>query len=100
MKEYGRRAAKMKKLFTDNGFHIVYEKDIDQPIGDGFFFTIGYKDMSSSELMRELIYYGISAITLTTTGSDQQGIRACTSRMRDDMYDVLAERLKAFNENH
>lgn len=95
-REYARRAARMKKIFCDNGFHVVYDKDLSEPIGDGFFFTIGYKDMSSSQLMRELIYFGISSITLTTTGSEQQGIRACCSRMTEPMYDLLRERLEAF----
>lgn len=99
-KEYGRRARRMKDMFIANGFHIVYDRDIDREIGDGFFFTIGYGAMSSGELMRELIYYGISSITLTTTGSLQQGIRACTSRMNEDLYDVLRERLEAFRANH
>lgn len=97
-KEYERRAKRMKQLFTENGFHIVYDKDLDEPIGDGFFFTIGYKTMSSAELMRELICYGISSITLNTTGSEQSGIRACCSRMRPELYPVLEQRLRAFNE--
>ena len=41
-REYARRAEKMKKIFTDNGFHIVYDYDATQVVGDGFFFTIGY----------------------------------------------------------
>lgn len=99
-REYERRAQKMKRLFIENGFHIVYEKDIDKPISDGFFFTIGYKTMTSAELMRELICFGISSITLTTTGSEQNGIRACCSRMRPELYPVLEERLRAFNGKH
>lgn len=98
--EYARRAERMKRIFIDNGFHVVYDTDLGESISDGFFFTIGYKDMSSAELMRELIYYGVSSITLTTTGSLQSGIRACTSRMREELYEVLEERLKAFNKEH
>ena len=99
-REYARRAEKMKKIFTDNGFHIIYDYDVTQRVGDGFFFTIGYGDMSGGDLLKELLYYGVSSISLSTTGSDQQGVRACTSRMRDDLYDVMAERMKAFNEDH
>ena len=98
--EYGRRAEKMKRLFCENGFHVVYDKDVEQPIGDGFFFTIGYPGMTSGELMRELLYYGISSITLNTTGSLQEGIRACTSRMTDELFDILEQRLKAFKTDH
>ncbi|WP_029902885.1 pyridoxal phosphate-dependent aminotransferase [Prevotella sp. 10(H)] len=98
--EYGRRAYKMKESFKNHGFHVVYDKDIDRDISDGFFFTIGYKDMSSGELMRELLYYGISSISLSTTGSEQQGIRACCSRMKEDLYNVLDQRLRAFSLDH
>ncbi len=99
-REYARRAEKMKKIFTDNGFHIIYDYDVTKQVGDGFFFTIGYGDLSGGDLLKELLYYGVSSISLSTTGSDQQGVRACTSRMRDDLYDVMAERMKAFNEDH
>lgn len=100
MKEYARRAEKMKRIFTDNGFHIVYDYDVTQPVGDGFFFTIGYGQMSSGELLKELLYYGVSSISLGTTGSEQNGIRACTSRMRDELYPVMEERMKAFHADH
>lgn len=99
-REYARRAEKMKKIFADNGFHIIYDHDVTQHVGDGFFFTIGYGNMSGGDLLKELLYYGVSSISLSTTGSDQQGVRACTSRMRDDLYDVMAERMKAFKEDH
>ncbi len=42
VKEYGEKAKIMKKMFTDNGFKIVYDKDIDKPIADGFYFTFSY----------------------------------------------------------
>ena len=98
--EYARRAGRMKASFKEHGFHIVYDKDIDRDISDGFFFTIGYKDMSCAELMRELLYYGISSISLSTTGSDQQGVRACCSRMNAGLYEVLDQRLQAFASDH
>ena len=90
----------MKKIFTDNGFHIVYDRDVTQDVGDGFFFTIGYGDMTGGELLLELLHYGVSSISLSTTGSHQQGVRACTSRMRNELYGVLEERMKAFHEDH
>ncbi len=99
-REYARRAERMKKIFTDNGFHIVYDRDVTEQVGDGFFFTIGYGNMSGGELLRELLYYGVSSISLSTTGSQQQGVRACTSRMRDDLYDVMEERMRAFKADH
>ena len=98
--EYARRARRMKDIFEKHGFHVVYDKDIDRAISDGFFFTIGYDGLSCGELMRELLYYGISSIALSTTGSEQQGIRACCSRMEEPLYEVLDERLKAFRADH
>lgn len=98
--EYERRARRMKKIFSDNGFHVVYDRDVDQQVGDGFFFTIGYPGLTSGELMRELIYYGISSITLTTTGSLKEGIRACCSRMTEPMFELLEERLADFKATH
>ena len=99
-REYAVRAEKMKKIFTDNGFHIVYDEDVSQKVGDGFFFTIGYGSMEGGELLRELLYYGVSSISLALTGSGQKGVRACTSRMKDELYPVLQERMKAFREDH
>lgn len=99
--EYGRRAEIVKKIFTDNGFHIVYDMDGDQPIADGFFFTIGYPGLSGTELQKELIRYGVSSIALQSTGSEQPGIRACVSLISDDEAFRRLERfLKKFNEDH
>ena len=99
-REYAQRAERMKKIFTDNGFHIVYDYDVTQPVGDGFFFTLGYGKLSSGQLLKELLYYGVSSIALGTTGSEQQGVRACTSRMREELYPVMKERMKAFRMDH
>ncbi|MBR4712638.1 MAG: pyridoxal phosphate-dependent aminotransferase [Paludibacteraceae bacterium] len=98
--EYGRRAAKLKAIFQKHGFHIVYDKDIDREIGDGFYFTVGYEGMTGGQLMYELLFYGVSVISLLTTGSKQEGLRACTSFIQDDQYDVLDERLAEFEKDH
>lgn len=99
-KEYAVRAQKMKKIFCDNGFFITYPEDVTEEIGDGFFFSLSYPGLSGSELVKELIHYGVSSINLDTTGSLQAGVRACTSRMRDELYPVLEERMRMFNEDH
>lgn len=99
-REYERRANRMKKIFTDNGFHIVYDHDVTQAVGDGFFFTIGYGDMTGGKLLKELLSYGVSSINLSTTGSMREGVRACVSRMRDELYPVMQERMKAFHADH
>lgn len=100
-REYGRRAGIVKKMLLDNGFHIVYAIDGDCPISDGFFFTAGYKDMTSEELQIELMRYGVSSISLPSTGSEQNGVRVCVSMISDDeSFARLNERLKAFNNDH
>lgn len=100
-REYGRRAAIVKKMLLDNGFHIVYAIDGERPISDGFFFTAGYKDMTSEELQIELMRYGISSISLPSTGSEQNGVRICVSMISDDeSFARLNERLKMFDNDH
>lgn len=100
-REYERRGARAKDLFTSNGFHVVYDRDGQEPISDGFFFTAGYKDMPSDELQAEMMRYGIAAISLPSTGSEQNGLRVCVSMLTDDChYDSLEDRLNCFNRDH
>lgn len=98
VKEYGKKAKIMKDLFVENGFHVVYEKDGDEPIADGFYFTIGYPGMTGGELLGNLLHFGISAITLSNTGSEKEGLRACVSHVKRDQFGDLESRLKLFNE--
>lgn len=99
--EYGRRAEIVKRIFADNGFHIVYDMDGSEPIADGFFFTIGYPGMTGVELSAELIRYGVSSIPLVSTGSEQEGIRACVSMISDDeTFERLNRFLAKFREDH
>jgi aspartate/methionine/tyrosine aminotransferase len=101
VKIYGKRAKIMKKLFLENGFKLVYDKDDGEPIADGFYFTVYYPGMNGEELIEELLYYGISAISLSNTGSERkEGIRACVSHVSDENMIELEKRLKLFNENH
>ena len=96
---YGERAHKLKEIFLRHGFTIVYDKDLDEPIADGFYFTIGYPGMTSGQLAHELMYYGVSAISLITTGSHQEGLRVCTSFIEDHQYALLDERMAIFEAN-
>jgi aspartate/methionine/tyrosine aminotransferase len=101
VKEYGEKAKIMKKMFTENGFTIVYDKDEDEPIADGFYFTFSYPGYTGEDLLNELIYYGISAISLAITGSTRtEGIRACVSLVQRDQFPALEDRLKRFNSGH
>lgn len=101
VKEYGERAKIMKKLFTEYGFKIVYDMDENEPLADGFYFTFSYPGMDGVELLEKLLYYGISAIALATTGSDRvEGLRACVSQIQRNQLKDLEERLKIFNQHH
>ena len=101
VKEYGYRAGVMKAMFQKYGFNIVYDQDLDEPIADGFYFTLSYPGFGGPELVEELLYYGISAISLGITGSTRsEGLRACVSQIRRDQFPVLEERLQCFHENH
>ena len=100
IKEYGEKAGIMKKLFTDNGFYIVYDKDMGEDIGDGFYFTFCYPGFGGVDLLNELIRYGISAIALDITGSHKQGIRACVALVQRDQFPDLKERLEKFHADH
>ena len=101
LREYGEKAKIMKRLFVENGFRIVYDKDLDQPVADGFYFTFAYPGMQGGELLGELLPYGISAITLDITGSERtEGLRACTSLIPRSQFPDLGARLKAFSQAH
>ncbi|MDR4989386.1 MAG: pyridoxal phosphate-dependent aminotransferase [Bacteroidales bacterium] len=101
VKEYGAKAKIMKKMFTDNGFRIVYDKDEDKPLADGFYFTIAYPGFTGEQLIEALIYYGISAISLAITGSERlEGLRACVSLVGRDQFPDLEYRLQKFHEHH
>jgi hypothetical protein len=95
-KIYASRARTMKRLFTQNGFHLVYEHDNGQALADGFYFTIAYPGMSGEDLLEALLYFGISALSLATTGSERtEGLRACVSMVGEAQLATLEARLQA-----
>lgn len=99
LQPYKEKAKQMKEIFLKHGFYIVY-CDNDGDLADGFYFTIAYPGMTSAQLMKEFLYYGISAISLNITGSENvNGLRACVSFVRFDQIPLLDIRLKAFTQN-
>ncbi len=99
LREYGRRAHRSKEIFEKHGFHLVYDKDIDQSIGDGFFYTMGHEGLDNNALLTMLMRCGINAIALNTTGSGLQGIRVCVSQMvEEEDFVRLDERLGLFEK--
>ena len=99
--EYGEKAREMKRMFISNGFRIVYDRDLDDPLADGFYFTIAYPGMSGDKLIEQILRYGISAISLKTTGSERpDGLRACVSQVPREQFGELEIRLKEFSKDH
>ena len=97
LRNYGLRAHRSRQIFEDNGFHLVYDKDMEQTISDGFFYTVGYKNLGNRELLANLLRCGVIAIPLNTTGSGQSGIRVCVSRLLSDTdFELLDQHLKLF----
>lgn len=100
VKEYGERAKIAKALFTRYGFDIVYGKDLNAELADGFYFTLEYPGMKGGDLIENLLYYGISAISLRGAGSERvDGLRACVSQIQRSQFDDLEYRLKRFHED-
>ena len=101
MREYARRAGKAKEIFLRHGFHIVYDKDLDENVSDGFFFTIGYGGLTGSRLLLGLLRCGVCAITMVATRSSREGIRVCVSMLNsDDDFKALDDRLGIFEDLH
>lgn len=102
VREYARRANRMKPLFLDNGFRLVYDNDLGEPLADGFYFTVAHPAFDDgADLLRELLHYGVSAITLEATGSCRiEGLRACVSMCGDEQLEALEQRLARFHRDH
>lgn len=98
--EYGRRAKFIKEVLTANKFYLVYDNDMGNPLADGFYFTVQYPGMTAVELTKELMYYGVSVFPLNTMGSEQQGVRVCTSFFHDSLRDVFRSRIEQFAKEH
>lgn len=100
VREYGERAKFMKKVLLSNGFYLVYDNDLGAPLADGFYFTVQYPGMTDLELTRLLMYYGIAVFPLDTMGSNEQGVRICTSFFKKEQHNMFRERIEAFHRDH
>ncbi len=99
--EYGRRAEKVKEIFLKYGFEQVYKKDMDETVGNGFYLTMSYPGYEGNDLMLELLRYGISTITLKSTGSVRhEGLRVCISFIGLEEMPTLEKKLQKFMEDH
>ena len=100
VKEYGRRAKFMKDVLLSNGFYLVYDNDMGAPLADGFYFTVQYPGMNDLQLTRLLMYYGIAVYPLDTMGSQQQGVRICTSFFSREQEPLFKQRIEQFHKDN
>ncbi len=100
VKEYGRRAKFMKDVLLGNGFYLVYDNDMGAPLADGFYFTVQYPGMNDLQLTRLLMYYGIAVYPLDTMGSQQQGVRICTSFFSRQQEPLFKQRIEQFHKDN
>lgn len=101
LRVYGERAKYFKDVMIKNGFKLVYDKDGKEPLSDGFYFTVSYPKLTGPELLKELLYYGISVTTLNTFGSERtEGVRICVSLSGEDTFEPFKERIEAFSQSH
>ena len=99
VREYGRRSHRSRKIFDKHGFHLVYDKDLEQTISDGFFYTVTYPGVDNRQLLEGLLRCGIVAIALNSTGSGQTGVRVCVSRLNtEEDFERLDRHLANFVE--
>ena len=89
----------MKIIFQENGFNLVYDEDMGEPIGDGFYFTVSRPGMNGDELLFEMLRHGMAGIPLSTTGSTKEGVRICVSLLRESQFNELAERLSVLDQH-
>lgn len=97
LKKYAERAKKAKKIFLNHGFELAYSKDLEEPIADGFYFTIKREGCTSEELLYHMLRYGLAGIPLSTTGSTIEGVRICVSLIRSDQFEELEFRVGELN---
>jgi aspartate/methionine/tyrosine aminotransferase len=99
VKVYSKLAAKIKIIFKKYDFDLVYDKDMGEPIGDGFYFTVSRQGMTGAELLFQMLRYGMAGIPLSTTGSTREGIRICVSIIRESQLGEMENRLSALNHH-
>lgn len=99
-REYDLRGALTKQAFIEVGFNLMYEKDDDgRQISNGLTFTVGYDGLTSGELQKQLLSFGISTLSLQPTGSKRNGVAVSVSSLATpDIFADLQKRLRLFKQ--
>ena len=94
LSEYGRRALELRQILVQNGFRLLYT-DVEDD--HGFYLTFTYPGLSSTRLLRELLYHGITALPLSLFGSSHpDGLRACVGLLSPKDMARLKQRIRSF----
>ncbi|MBN1952472.1 MAG: pyridoxal phosphate-dependent aminotransferase [Bacteroidales bacterium] len=97
IKVYGEKAVAMKKIFLSHGFRILYDKDGEEDIADGFYFTVTLPGLDSDELLRRFFRCGLGAISMDIMGCrGKSGVRISTAKIDKRQFPELDRRLKIF----
>ncbi len=101
-KPYEKRAGRIKKILTANGFTIPYDQDDMGMIGDGYYFTAAHPAFTSGEqLAFAMIKYGMTAVPLVGFGGTKnEGVRICCSRVKGNLFEKLEERAALFRRRY
>jgi aspartate/methionine/tyrosine aminotransferase len=93
---YADRARQLKELLLQNGFYLIYADGVNHS-SDGFYVCFGYPGLTSTELLRRLLMYGVTVLPLPLFGSSRcDGVRACVGRLDERNMALLAKRLNGF----
>jgi len=98
VRTYGKRAQKAKEIFLSNGFELLYDKDMKEPIADGFYFTIKRHGLTGGQLLHTMLLFGMSGIPMRPTGTKREGVRICVSLVPQEQYGELERRVKALDK--
>ena len=93
LKRYAERAKKAKNIFLKYGFELAYPYDMEEPIADGFYFTIKREGCTSKVLLYHMLRFGLAGIPLSTTGSTIEGVRICVSLIKMKQFEELEFRV-------
>ena len=100
IRQYGERARVMKKMFIstmDSGLCMTWIWMCRWPMV--FILPFPIPGLPEQNCWKNLLHYGISAITLDITGSTRtEGLRACVSQISPELFPVLEERLNTFQK--
>jgi aspartate/methionine/tyrosine aminotransferase len=99
LSEYGRRAKAVKSILLRNGFHTIYKSSCDES-EHGFYLTFGFPGLTAAQLLKELLYHGITALPLSAFGScSKDGLRACVGLLEPRFFPLLERGIQEFSRS-